>query len=219
MSNLILNSAFIAVCSLLFSIPLFPQTASNSATGLNYSSVQNAVNAATNNYTVFVLANEVNNGISVTGKTNLVLTKAASFSGNPLLKSSTLGSGTGITVSASRSVVISNLCIAEYGQGIGLASDSNRVTGCEIRSNAGYGVYMTVSTSRGNIVASNTITALNGYSGIEMNTTASNNTAISNHVYGSQYGATLGEFGATASNVLLNNHFDENWNIGVKIGP
>lgn len=138
--NRILPYFFITILPLFHAFP--QNVASNSATGLNYTTVQAAIDASASGYTVYLTAHTYSN-IIVSGKFDLTIMKSPGFSGTPrILGNNTLSNRCGISIENSVNVTVSNVLISGWSTGITVSNAPGvRILECEITNNS-YMPYM-----------------------------------------------------------------------------
>ncbi|MBI4972936.1 MAG: right-handed parallel beta-helix repeat-containing protein [Candidatus Omnitrophica bacterium] len=137
-----------------FTLSLSAQNvASNSATGSNYTNVQEAIDASISNYTIYLFSN-ITNGLVVSGKTNLTITKSNGLSVNPVVSGN--GSGNGIYITNSLNIYVSCIDVWNWGRGIYVSKSSgNTFSSNTIYSNRWAGIFLIDSTCSNNIIANN----------------------------------------------------------------
>ena len=199
----------------------------------NYSSIQEAINNATNGDTIFVYNNTYNENVDTKLKKITLLgedrdtTIITGSAANPVLKIGTsdttlsgftlIGTPTGIIIqvaSLSENIFITNNLIKDGSNGIVLSATTSKVTitGNTIKNNAFIGIQL--QSSSYDIIQGNTIEN-NGAQGIDLSLNSNHNSFLNNSIMNNAKEAILISGIASTENSIEGNNIYQN-QIGVR---
>ncbi|MBN8217380.1 MAG: right-handed parallel beta-helix repeat-containing protein [Spirochaetes bacterium] len=208
----------ILILLLALSGPLGAQVASNSLVpGTSYPSLQAAIDAGTNNYTVWVYADSSSAGVYITHKANLNLVIEPGHAGPVRLTPLSPGMGNGLFITNSTNVVVRGFTISNYSTGVWLREGCTniRLTQLEIVSNTLYGIKLDGPASVGCEFSSNLIIGGTGAMGVTLSGGSFANAVFSNTLRGLSYGVWLGLSSGVTNNRVTGNLFVSNVNSGI----
>jgi parallel beta-helix repeat protein len=227
---------FTAVALIVLATLVVPASAAELTvgTGGQYTTIQQAVNAATSGDTVRVAPGTytenvvVNKALTITALSGRPIVQAADASKDIFLLTSPgvringltiTGGASGVMLQSTSKCVVTNVFAHGNVRGVYLSySTENEISNNNFANN-GYGIYGDYASS--NTISSNVATGSNGNGqtlgdGIFLNhgdlNTITRNNLSANHVFGiSAYTSTR--------NIISNNTMSDNVNIGVRLGP
>lgn len=169
----------------------------------NYSSIQDAINSASDNDTIFV-----SNGIYFE---NIIITKPVQLIGEDKNTTIINGNGSSDIVDISTDYVkISSFTITNGSQrtaGIRIRSNYNTISNCNISSNKNYGLYLDATPeSKNNIINFNTF--FNNNYGLYTENAKTNNITSNTFTHNTLY--SLYFTGSSNDNLISDNKFTDN---------
>jgi hypothetical protein len=197
-------------CIILFFCQIFPQAATNFNTGITNTTIQQAIDIASNGDTIAVFNGTYYESISLQGKTNITLISLSWTNDNSntlVIFDGQISSNTGIHINDSEDCHIAGFTISGFiSEAVKIESNSsrNKLHNLIINSNKN-GILFTGNKNHSNEVYRNTITNIMTAS-IVVSLGCIKNTFYYNNIFGSNI--AIGNYNTDLGNIFYSNYFE-----------